>query len=104
MKLIIDKITKSYGTNKALDSFSAELDTGVYALLGPNGSGKSTLMNILTDNLDSDSGDIFCEYDGKRENTREMGRNSAKRLVLCRNIPDFTRISPLKNSCATWLL
>ena len=56
MKLTIDKVTKSYGSNKALDMFSAELEAGIYALLGPNGSGKSTLMNILTDNLDADSG------------------------------------------------
>lgn len=87
MKLIIDKITKSYGTNKALDSFSAELDTGVYALLGPNGSGKSTLMNILTDNLDSDSGDIFCEYDGKRENTREMGMKFCEKIGFMPQYP-----------------
>ena len=43
MKLTIDKVTKSYGSNKALDMFSAELEAGIYALLGPNGSGKSTL-------------------------------------------------------------
>ena len=61
MKLTIDKVTKSYGSNKALDMFSAELEAGIYALLGPNGSGKSTLMNILTDNLDADSGEIFYE-------------------------------------------
>lgn len=73
MKLTIDKVTKSYGSNKALDMFSAELEAGIYALLGPNGSGKSTLMNILTDNLDADSGEIFYESDGKRENVRDMG-------------------------------
>ena len=39
MKLTIDKVTKSYGSNKALDMFSAELEAGIYALLGPNGSG-----------------------------------------------------------------
>ena len=33
MKLTIDKVTKSYGSNKALDMFSAELEAGIYALL-----------------------------------------------------------------------
>lgn len=62
MKLVLDKISKSYGKNKALSEFSAELTPGVYALLGPNGSGKSTLLNIITDNLKADSGKIY--YDG----------------------------------------
>ena len=51
MTLTIDNISKSYGSNRALDKFSAALTPGIHALLGPNGSGKSTLMNILTDNL-----------------------------------------------------
>ena len=61
--LSIHNVCKSYGNVKALTDFSAELDCGVYALLGPNGSGKSTLMNILTDNLAMDSGEIL--YNGK---------------------------------------
>lgn len=59
MTLTFDKIYKSYGKTKALQGFSAELKPGIYALLGPNGSGKSTLMNILTDNLKRDSGEIL---------------------------------------------
>ena len=58
MKLTLDRVTKSYGSNLALNAFSAILEPGIYALLGPNGSGKSTLMNILTDNLKADSGSI----------------------------------------------
>lgn len=45
MKLKINGISKSYGRNKALTDFCAELELGIYALLCPNGSGKSTLMN-----------------------------------------------------------
>ena len=54
MVLSIKNASKSYGTNLALDSFTAILEPGIYALLGPNGSGKSTLMNIITDNLKAD--------------------------------------------------
>ena len=49
MKLIINGITKSYGSTLALSNFTATLELGIYALLGPNGSGKSTLMNIITE-------------------------------------------------------
>lgn len=69
MKLQLTNVTKSYGSNLALDGFTATLEPGIYALLGPNGSGKSTLMNIITDNLKADKGEIT--FDG--ENTLKMG-------------------------------
>lgn len=69
MKLVFNKVSKTYGKTKALIEFSSELEPGIYALLGPNGSGKSTLMNILTDNLKADSGKIY--YDG--EDVLKMG-------------------------------
>ena len=74
MTLHFEKITKSYGTNLALNEFSATLGPGIYALLGPNGSGKSTLMNILTDNLKADSGEItYTDDSGNTENVLHMG-------------------------------
>ncbi|NCA68179.1 MAG: ATP-binding cassette domain-containing protein, partial [Clostridia bacterium] len=56
--LDIINVSKTYGSVKALTDFSYTFGYGVYALLGPNGSGKSTLMNIITDNLRADSGEI----------------------------------------------
>ncbi|MBR2621023.1 MAG: ATP-binding cassette domain-containing protein [Clostridia bacterium] len=74
MKLQLNHISKSYGTNKALSDFTATLTSGIYALLGPNGSGKSTLMNIITDNLKADSGSItYAEDDGEGEDVLKMG-------------------------------
>ena len=72
-KLEIKGITKVYkkGAVKALDGFTVTLTTGVYGLLGPNGAGKSTLMNIITDNLNSDKGEVL--YDG--ENIKKLGKN-----------------------------
>ena len=69
MELKLEHISKSYGKNKALSDFSMTFTPGIYALLGPNGSGKSTLMNIITDNLKADGGEIF--FDG--ENVKKMG-------------------------------
>ena len=74
MKLIIKGITKSYGSTLALSNFTATLEPGIYALLGPNGSGKSTLMNIITDNLKADSGEIlYDDGSGNAENVLKMG-------------------------------
>lgn len=60
MELTINNVSKTYkkGGKKALHSFSLNLTPGVYGLLGPNGAGKSTLMNIITDNLKADEGNI----------------------------------------------
>ena len=71
--LEIKNISKTYkkGTVKALDDFSVTLTPGVYGLLGPNGAGKSTLMNIITDNLNSDSGEVL--YDG--EDIKKLGKD-----------------------------
>lgn len=70
--LEIKNITKTYkkGEVRALDDFSVTLTPGVYGLLGPNGAGKSTLMNIITNNLKADSGEVF--YNG--ESTHKLGR------------------------------
>ncbi|MBO5274474.1 MAG: ATP-binding cassette domain-containing protein [Clostridia bacterium] len=83
MTLTITGISKSYGTNLALDRFSAELTPGIYALLGPNGSGKSTLMNILTDNLKADSGSIT--FDG--ESVLDMGVRFREKLGFMPQYP-----------------
>ena len=59
--LTIRDLSKSYGSNLALNRFTYNFDHGIYALLGPNGSGKSTLMNIVTQNLKSDNGEILLD-------------------------------------------
>lgn len=68
MQLQIENLSKSYGSNKALNGFTATLEPGIYALLGPNGSGKSTFMNLLTDNLKKDAGRILRDGKDIREN------------------------------------
>lgn len=72
-KLEIKNISKTYkkGTVKALDDFSVTLTPGVYGLLGPNGAGKSTLMNIITNNLNSDSGKVLYND----EDIKKLGKN-----------------------------
>ena len=83
MQLSIQHISKSYKTNKALQSFTMDFEPGIYALLGPNGSGKSTLMNIITNNLTADAGEIL--FDG--ENTVEMGKRFRAKLGFMPQYP-----------------
>lgn len=88
MQLTIREITKNYGTNRALDRFSAVLAPGIYALLGPNGSGKSTLMNIITDNLKADSGEItYTNNAGETENVLTMGVRFREKLGFMPQYP-----------------
>lgn len=62
MGIKIDKLSKSYGTQKALDSVSFSIQKGeVVGLLGPNGAGKSTLMKSVTGAIIPDGGDVLID-------------------------------------------
>ena len=87
MKLTINNVSKAYGSNKALQHFTADLEPGIYALLGPNGSGKSTLMNIITDNLKSDEGEILFSDGGDPENILKMGVRFREKLGFMPQYP-----------------
>ena len=57
-------LIKAFGGQQILDSVDLKLNEGEVVLLkGENGSGKTTLLNILTGNLDPDSGAIFYSAD-----------------------------------------
>ena len=57
MSINVTNITKTYGTQKALNSVSFSIKTGeIVGFLGPNGAGKSTLMKILTTYLPASEG------------------------------------------------
>lgn len=88
MQLTLTNISKSYGKNRALSGFTASFEPGIYALLGPNGSGKSTLMNILTDNLPADEGEItFLNDDGVPCDVRKMGVEFREKLGFMPQYP-----------------
>ncbi|MDE5588890.1 MAG: ABC transporter ATP-binding protein [Acetatifactor sp.] len=63
MELLLDRLTKHYGSKIAVDQVSAVFKPGVYGLLGANGAGKTTLMRMLCAILESTSGEVFL--DGK---------------------------------------
>lgn len=59
MELKIENLSKSFGEVKALNHMSFTFTPGVYGILGPNGAGKSTLINLITNNIARQEGQIF---------------------------------------------
>src|SRR6187455_3050976 len=45
--VVLDHVTVSYGTNRALRDVSVTFPAGAVGLLGPNGAGKSTMLKSL---------------------------------------------------------
>ncbi|MDE6631229.1 MAG: ATP-binding cassette domain-containing protein [Bacteroidales bacterium] len=59
MMLNVEKLSKSYGPQKALDEVSFSVSSPqVVGLLGPNGAGKSTLMKLICGYLVPDAGRV----------------------------------------------
>lgn len=65
MSVKVSNLTKLYGTQKAVDDISFEVNKGeVLGFLGPNGAGKSTTMKILTCFIPQTSGTAtVCGFD-----------------------------------------
>jgi len=75
MSIRVEKVSKIYGTQKALKEVSFEVQKGeIVGFLGPNGAGKSTLMKILTGYIPQTMGVAkICDLD-IRENSLESRR------------------------------
>jgi ABC-2 type transport system ATP-binding protein len=62
MSIIVNNLTKSYGSVKAVDDISFEVHHGeIVGFLGPNGAGKTTTMRMLTSFLSPTSGSVSIE-------------------------------------------
>jgi len=71
MSIEVQNISKSYGTQKALDTISFSVKKGeIVGFLGPNGAGKSTLMKILTTYINADEGSAIVN--GFDVNTNQL--------------------------------
>lgn len=56
----IKNLSKSYGTQKAVDGLSLIIEKGeFYGFLGPNGAGKTTTIRMITGILEPDEGEIL---------------------------------------------
>jgi ABC-2 type transport system ATP-binding protein len=62
MNITVENLSKSYGSQKAVDNISFKVETGeVVGFLGPNGAGKSTTMKMITCYMAPASGNISLD-------------------------------------------
>lgn len=61
LELRLEKVSKIYGSKKAVDEIDGVLRHGVYGLLGANGAGKTTLLRMICGILETTEGKITCE-------------------------------------------
>lgn len=62
MVIVIDKVSKSFGRVRALESVSFEVRNGeVVGYVGLNGAGKTTTMRIAAGVLPPDEGDVYVD-------------------------------------------
>ena len=70
MSISITNLSKNYGSQKAVNNISFNIQKGeIVGFLGPNGTGKSTTMKMITGYLDADAGNIqVCGIDVSKNN------------------------------------
>ena len=98
MELKIENLTKRYGKKVALRAFSYTFTPGIYGILGANGAGKTTLMNLITDNVKRDQGQIL--YNGT--DILKLGKSYRSVLGYMPQQQGCIRIFPPGPFCTTW--
>ena len=78
MSITVQNITKSFGSQKALNNVSFTINKGeIVGFLGPNGAGKSTMMRILTTFYKADKGEAavngFDVLEAEKEVQKSIG-------------------------------
>lgn len=76
VKLIVDNVSFSYGSMKAIDGVTIELNKGeIVSLVGPNGAGKSTLLKCIDRILKPQSGVVYLDgKDASKEDLRKLSK------------------------------
>ena len=108
--VVVDGISKSFGSVRALRDISFEVDHGeVVGLLGPNGAGKTTMVDILSTLTRPDRGravvagyDVVTNPAGVRRSITLTGQQVAVDEVLTgyENLVMFGRLQGLGKSAA----
>jgi ABC-type branched-subunit amino acid transport system ATPase component/ABC-type branched-subunit amino acid transport system permease subunit len=95
--LVIDRISKNFGTLIAVNELSFELKVGdIVGLIGPNGAGKSTVFNLTTGLQPATAGSIrFCGQRIERMGGREIAKLGIARTFQHPNL--LTDLSALEN-------
>ncbi|WP_445492144.1 sulfate/molybdate ABC transporter ATP-binding protein [Niallia sp. 03133] len=103
MSIIIENISKNYGSYEALQSINLEVNTGeLIALLGPSGSGKTSLLRIIAGLELQDNGSIivddqnFSETDVKDRNVGFVFQHYAlfRHMTIFENVAYGLKVKP----------
>lgn len=71
--IAVKELTKTYGTQKAIDAISFEIGAGeIVGFLGPNGAGKTTTMKIVTCFMPPTSGTVEVDDLNIADNSLEI--------------------------------
>ena len=69
----IKKVSKSYNKKQVLNNINITFEENkIYGLLGRNGTGKTTLLNLITDRVVVDSGEITIDGENVYENDNAL--------------------------------
>ncbi|MBI1184561.1 ATP-binding cassette domain-containing protein [bacterium] len=75
MSISVENLSKHYGSQRAVDDISFEVNSGeILGFLGPNGAGKTTTMKILTCYLAPTSGNAFIDGKSVLDHADEVKR------------------------------
>lgn len=73
MSISVQNLTKTYGTQKAVDDISFEIPSGeIVGFIGPNGAGKSTTMKVITGYLSDFEGKVLVNGKDVRTNALDV--------------------------------
>lgn len=96
MSIIIENVTKYYGSYQALQNIDLEIKSGeLVALLGPSGSGKTSLLRIIAGLEQAENGQILFNeenYTHKHVKDRNVGF-VFQHYALFRNMTIFDNIA-----------
>lgn len=75
MSITVENLTKTYGSQKAVDDISFRVKTGeILGFLGPNGAGKSTTMKIITCFISPTEGSVQLDGLDIKKHSEEVRR------------------------------
>lgn len=75
MAIELKNVSKSFGGVHALSDVSLSFGGGkIYGLLGSNGAGKTTMLNIITNRLYADSGEVLIDGESAPGRDRALGK------------------------------
>ena len=91
MAIELKSVSKSFGGVSALSDVSLKFGGGkIYGLLGANGAGKTTMLNIITNRLYADSGEVLI--DGERAPGRDRALGKVYMMAEQNLFPDSMKV------------